>query len=286
MPLLKSGDTIGLISCSDGLRPEERPLVENVIRVLTSMGLKVNMAETIYRLADTPFSGSPAHRSGELMRLFKDPSIKTIFDLSGGDSANQILPYLDYDSVCTSDAVFVGISDLSVINNAIFTRCGKISYHYRIKNLTEAFATEQKIFFLNYFMTDSIAPSFKYRWLRGHHMSGTVIGGNIRCFLKLASTRFFPDAAGKVIFLESLGGGPARMASLLAQLDQLSVFSKCSGILLGTFSTMQQKGLTPSIDQLVLEVTEKYGLPVAKTEQLGHGENAGCLPIGRQFSID
>jgi len=33
------------------------------------------------------------------MKLFKDQNIKTIFDVSGGASDNQILGYLDYEII-------------------------------------------------------------------------------------------------------------------------------------------------------------------------------------------
>ena len=62
-------------------------------------------------------------------------------------------------------------------------------------------------------------------------MEGILAGGNLRCFLKLAGTPYFPDLTGKILFLESLGGGPELLASLLSQLGQLGVFQKISGLL-------------------------------------------------------
>jgi muramoyltetrapeptide carboxypeptidase LdcA involved in peptidoglycan recycling len=285
MPLLKSGDTVGLISCSDGLQVKDHTSLIEIERRLTRLGLKTVTAKTIFRDVHSPFSGSPQERASELTRLFHDPDIRAVFDVSGGDSANQILPFLNFDDIRSAGVPFVGISDLSVLNNAIFTRTGIPAYHYRIKNLAGAFAEEQTELFTRAFMKDDPVPTFKIQWLRGKQMNGIVIGGNIRCFLKLAGTSCFPDPSGKIVFLEALGGGPARMASLLAQLDQLSVFAKCSGVLLGTFSAMQAKKMEPSIEQLVLEITERYQLPVAKTEQLGHGEDAHCLPIGLSLCL-
>ncbi|RYL88957.1 LD-carboxypeptidase [Sporolactobacillus sp. THM7-4] len=284
--LLKNGDTVGLISCSDGLNPDDQRKIQNIEQTLATLGLHTRKAETLFRQSGTPFSGTPQERAGELMRLFCDPAVRAIFDVSGGDSSNQILPFLDYPMIQKAETPFIGISDLSVITNAIYTRTGSAVYHYRIKNLAGPYAEEQKRIFLNSFMSRRPVYDFSYRWLSGTRMEGVTIGGNIRCFLKLAGTPYFPDPSGKIIFLEALGGGPARMASLLAQLDQLSVFEAANGILLGTFSEMQKKELTPEIEQLVLEITEKYGLPVAKTEQLGHGENARCLPIGLPVTLN
>ena len=71
-------------------------------------------------------------------------------------------------------------------------------------------------------------------------MEGILLGGNLRCFLKLAGTPYFPDLDGKLLFLESLGGGPELIASLLAQLSQLGVFQKIAGLLLGTFTELSK----------------------------------------------
>lgn len=280
MSVLKRGDTVGLISCSDGICRDDHSVLNKIEQQLNQLGLKVKIAKTIYRSAHSPFSGSPQLRASELLRLFRDSEVKAVFDVSGGDSANQILPFLDFDALRETAVPFVGISDLSVINNAIYARTGLPAYHYRIKNLAGGFAKMQRTIFEHAFMGNASVPTFNVRWLRGNQMSGIVIGGNIRCFLKLAGTNFLPDPAGKIIFLEALGGGSARMASLLAQLDQLSFFNECSGVLLGTFSAMQAKSSEPSIEQLVLEITERCHLPLAKTEQLGHGEDAHSLPIG------
>ncbi|MDN3956118.1 LD-carboxypeptidase [Sporolactobacillus laevolacticus] len=280
MALLQNGDSIGLISCSDGLRHDDVRVIHKIEQVLENLGITVVKAATLFRDDASPFSGSPQMRASELMRLFHQSEVKAIFDVSGGDSANQILPFLDFDAIRRAATPYIGISDLSVINNAINTCASVPSHHYRIKNLAGHFADSQTELFQRYFMEDEHDLTFEYRWLRGQQMNGVVIGGNIRCFLKLAGTRYFPDPTDKIIFLEALGGGPARMASLLAQMDQLSVFSKCAGVLLGTFSEMQKKELTPSIEALVFETTEKYNVPIAKTEQLGHGEDAHILPIG------
>lgn len=285
MALLGKGDSVGLISCSDGLRQEEEAKIEKVERTLATVGLRAIRAETIFRKAGTPFSGTPEERASELMRLFLTAEIKAVFDVSGGDSANQILPYLDFVKIRHADTPFVGISDLSVITNALYACSGVAAYHYRIKNLAGPFADKQKQIFIKNFMEPAPSPAFDYRWLRGNSMAGITIGGNIRCFLKLAGTDYFPDPSDKIIFLEALGGGPARMASFLAQLDQLSIFRSCRGVLLGTFSAMQSEKLTPAIERLVLSITEKYGLPVARTKQLGHGEDARCLPIGGMVSL-
>lgn len=79
------------------------------------------------------FQGTPKERADELMRMFEDPDVSEIYDISGGDIANQLLPYIDFDSVAKSKAVFWGYSDLTTIINAIYTLTGKESVLYQVK---------------------------------------------------------------------------------------------------------------------------------------------------------
>ncbi len=83
------------------------------------------------------------------------------------------------------------------------------------------------------------------RFVQGEKMEGVVVGGNIRCFLKLAGTRYFPDLWDKILLLEAYGGEVPQMATYLAQLKQLGAFEKVGGILLGTFTAMEGACMQP-----------------------------------------
>lgn len=50
-----------------------------------------------------------------------------------------------------------------------------------------------------------------------------------------------PDVSNKIILLESLGGKEAKIASYVAQLEQLGVFSKCLGIVVGEHTEAEEK---------------------------------------------
>ena len=67
---------------------------------------------------------------------------------------------------------------------------------YQVRNLLYDHSAEQITLFQNAFSGQS--PSLfdlPCTFLQGDHMEGVMIGGNIRCFLKLAGTDFQPDSA-------------------------------------------------------------------------------------------
>lgn len=272
--------SVGLVACSNGLFPEFTPYYSKLLHYLNSLEYRIVQSSCIFS-KNGVFSGSRAERAEELMKMFSDPAIEEIYDVSGGDLANQILPYLDWNTIRHSNAVFWGYSDLTTILNAIYTQTGKSGVLYQVRHLVAGdFQQVQQHRFEN--RKELFQPSFTF--IQGTSMSGIVVGGNIRCFLKLAGTPYFPDLQGKLLLLESLGGEISQMATYLAQLQQLGAFEKIQGILLGTFTAMEQNGCSPDIISLVKEVAGP-DMPIAKTQEIGHGTDAKAMIIGENMVL-
>ncbi|GGO04073.1 S66 peptidase family protein [Saccharibacillus kuerlensis] len=278
----KAGDTAALIACSDGLLPESRPRIDTLIKHLQDFGLRIVESRTLMRKdSRSPFSGSPAERADELNRLFADPGIAAIFDISGGDSANQILPLIDYKKIRSSGKPLFGLSDLTTVLNAVQTRSGIRTYHYRMMNLIGAYGERQREqFYRTFFKGESDLYDFDFEFLQGEDLNGDVIGGNLRCLLKLAGTPYWPDFSDKVLLLESLGGGANRIVSLLSQLSQTGALERCSGLLLGTFTELENRNEFGIVRDYVLELTQKKRIPIVKSDRIGHGEDAKCIILG------
>ena len=269
-----------IVACSDALSSKDRPQIGELTAFLRSIGIETEMSSCIFA-DEGVFAGTPSERAAELMKMFTDSEIEEIYDVSGGNIANQILDELDYEAIAASRATFWGYSDLSTVINAIYTMTGKESVLYQVKNMVRGnYTTIQRERFQN--RAELFAPSFTF--VQGSAMKGVVVGGNIRCFLKLAGTRYFPDLQGKVLLLESLGGEVPQMATYLSQLKQIGAFDKVSGVLLGTFTTMERNGCVPDIVALVKEVCGRE-LPIAKTAEIGHGDDSKAIVIGREIEL-
>ena len=82
-------------------------------------------------------------------------------------------------------------------------------------------------------------------------MEGIVVGGNLRCLLKLAGTEYFPDMKGKILLLEAYGGETGPIATSFNQLELMGVFEQVNGILLGTFTRYEAAELEMSVCDLL-----------------------------------
>ena len=280
--ILNRNDKLALVVCSNGKNIEDKDRLEKLESLLVEMGLVPIFTRYIYK--DKFGRGAKAQvRGEELMSFYKNKEIKAIFDISGGDIANEILDYLDYDVIKRNYKPFFGYSDLTTVLNALRSQMNEVNYLYQILNIIES--EEIKTSFENTFMkNEQTLFDVKWKFLQGSRIEGEVIGGNIRCFLKLVGTRYFPKVKNKVLFIEGLGTSIEGLVTHLAQLKQIGVFDKISGLLIGTFTKIEKEISVEELFELVQEYIPS-SLAVAKTQEVGHEKNSKALKIGEKIYI-
>ena len=280
--ILNRNDKIALVVCSNGKNIEDEDRLQKLEDILVEMNLVPIFSKYIYK--DKFGRGAKAQvRAEELMSFYKNKEIKAIFDISGGDIANEVLDYLDYDVIKRNYKAFFGYSDLTTVLNALGSQTNEANYLYQILNIIES--TEIRDSFENTFMKDEqILLDVKWKFLQGSRIEGEVIGGNIRCFLKLVGTKYFPEVENKVLFIEGLGTSIEGLVTHLAQLKQIGVFDKISGLLIGTFTKIEKEFSVEKLFELIRDYIPS-SLPVVKTQEVGHANNSKALKIGEKIYI-
>lgn len=281
---MKQGSKIGIVCCSNGLWENQADTINMLVQILQRSGFEPVLSPYLYE-DENGYAGTARQRADALMDFYRDDTIEEIFDVSGGDMANEILPYLDFQTIAYAKKHFWGYSDLTTVLNAIYARTGKASVLYQIRNLTYEHSQQQITDFLGTVLGGTSALyDFPCEFIRGSHMEGMVVGGNIRCLLKLAGTQFWPDMREKILLLEAWGGKVPQMVTYLSQLSQIGAFKKVNGILLGTFTQMEQSECHPDMSQLILEFAEKK-TPIARTSLIGHGTDSKAIRIGHHLKL-
>lgn len=283
--MLNIKDKVAIVGCSNAQLKTARPKIDRLVEVLESMGLQPICSDYIYEKYSV-FSGSGKERAESLMKFYVDDSIKAIFDISGGNVANEVLEYLDFEIIKKNPKPFFGYSDLTTVINAIYSKTEMPSFLYQVRNLIYDHGEEQIENFRKTILEDkNDLLNINYRFLQGNSIKGIVVGGNIRCLLKLAGTPYMPSFKDKILLLESSGGEVALMTTYLNQLKQIGVFNEVKGIILGTFTEMQEKQAKPTIEQLVVDIVNNKEIPIAKTEDIGHGSNSKAIVIGGEIEL-
>ena len=116
---MKKNQKAGIVACSNGVDKIYEYKIEELRDTLRSMGMDSILSEFIY---DTGVGagGTGKERAQALMDFYKNEEVDVIYDISGGDIGNEVLPYLDFDVIGASDKQFYGYSDLTTIINGIY----------------------------------------------------------------------------------------------------------------------------------------------------------------------
>lgn len=280
--IMKKGDKAAIVCCSNALPHSFAGRLKELECFLEEMGLRPVRSNCIFEKKSV-FDISVKERAQSLMQCYEDEDIRAIFDLSGGDIANEILPLLDYGKIAGSDKLFWGYSDLTTVINAIYAKTGRPSVLYQIRHLIgTGMERRREDFYHTVLEGRGDLFSVPYEWVRKGPVQGVVVGGNIRCLLKLAGTEYWPDMHGKILLLESFHGKAAQIRAYFSQLNQMGVFGQVNGILLGTFTELEETGDVSFVPELVRRYTGETA-PILKTGRIGHGIQSKGIVIGREF---
>ncbi|MCY3047879.1 LD-carboxypeptidase [Aerococcus urinae] len=281
---------IALVALSNGLSNKEKKTLVNLIKLLENLSVKVHyQADALF--SDSRIGAVNAKKRAEIVnQYFKNPAINFIFDLSGGDVANETICYLDYKAIKNSSCKLFGYSDLTTVINAIYTQTGKSSVLFQVRHLVDKSSHRQFEAFRSLIDdrdTNDVVNKFiqeNSKFIQGSAVSGQVLGGNIRCFLKLAGTAYWPDLKGKFLFLESYSGLEGRIRTYFAQLQQLGVFEDISGLILGSFTELDNQIGRDCLIDIISEYVSPE-LPLVSTEAIGHQKDSLPLIIGQDLSL-
>ena len=288
---MNMNQTSGIVACSNAVDRAYEYKIQELRDTLKSMGIDTILSNHIYDMGYGN-SGTGKERAEALMKFYRDDVVDVIYDISGGDIANEILPYLDYDVIGASNKQFWGYSDLTTIMNAIYAKTGNSSVLYQVRNLIgrewgiQCMRFEEMLEKENNSLKSGKNSLFdvNYDFIQGERMEGILVGGNIRCLLKLAGTEYWPDMTEKILFLEARSGQISQIITYFSQLKQLGVFEEINGLFLGTFSELETCVLMPQVKDILGDYIDET-MPVAMTKEVGHGADSKALVIGERISM-
>ena len=287
---LSPGDAIGVVSPSTPVDPGSQQLA-NGVRFLEGLGFKVVLGPHVFSNS-LGYAASPTDKTADLMHMFGDPAIKAIICSQGGDTANACLPYLDWQVIRNNPKIFLGISDITVLLNAIYAKTGLVTFHgndvmWGFGRYPTAYDRQEFLDRLVECKIGQVLAAGPRKAMRSGRGEGRLLGGNLRCLLKLAGTPYFPDFDGAILFIESLGFEPGTCDYMFRQLQQMGLFDQIQGVLIGYIDGVDNLPDAPlHMEDVLLKVTGDYRFPILKTNDFGHNCSNTTLPVGAQVRMD
>jgi muramoyltetrapeptide carboxypeptidase len=224
----------------------------------------------------------------------------------GGYGLTRILDRINYPAVAKGIAngtQFVGISDFTAFQLALFAKTGSVSWAGPA--LCEGFGAEP--------MPDDImedcfndlllgqgegagwrlpaprkaAASPSAAAVQWRIESATLWGGNLAVLVSLIGTPYFPKIKGGVLFLEDVAEPPYRVERMLSQLLHAGVLAQQKAVLMGQFTDYK---LTPhdrgfNLKTVFSGLQCQLDAPVLTNLPYGHVQTKVLLPVGAKVDL-
>lgn len=273
--------------------------IDACVERLRALGWRVTETPNVREL-DHGFAGDDAHRARGVMDAFADPDTDLVLPIRGGYGTARILPLLDWEAIGRSEAVFAGLSDLTAMNLALFSRCNRASWQGPVAH---AFARGNALF-EERFMRAMRESVFSFEspvkaWGVGKNgqeqgesgqrfaAEGPVWGGNLTILLSLLGTPWFPrpeQIEGGILIVEDIYVTAWRLERMLVQLAQCGILARQRSLVVGDV-TGHAAGLKGPNSGIALEdalhyVSHLAGIPVFVGLPFGHREDTMTLPVG------
>jgi muramoyltetrapeptide carboxypeptidase len=316
---LRRGDGVGVVSPAWGGAGAFPHRVEKGVAYIESLGFKVKLARhALHRHGFV--SDTAENRVSDIHDMFRDPAVRLIVAAIGGDHCCHLLPLLDFDLIRRHPKLFMGYSDITVLNVAIWKATGLVTFngptlltdfaeHPRMLEYTERsllrtlcaanpvgvvepspwwteetpnWATKQDLE-----RPRKPEPSPGWTWLRDGVAEGTLIGGCLESLQHLRGTRFWPDWHEAIFFFETSEEkpSPATVDGLLMDYENMGVFEQLRGLLVG-----RPMGYSPEerqqLHEVLVERTRRYNFPLIADMDFGHTAPQFGVPLGCRARID
>ena len=169
---------------------------------LRALGWSVKEAANV-RQVDKSFAGTDAQRAAGFEEAMCAPQADLVLALRGGSGTARILDRINWDRVGASHAVFMGLSDLTAINLALYAKCGKASWQGPV---AAAFSIPDETR-VEFFMRAMSRPLFEEKLVaqgEAIEAEGVLWGGNLSVLTSLIGTPYFPQIDGGILYLEDI----------------------------------------------------------------------------------
>lgn len=290
---LRAGDLIGLVSPASPIADPSR--IDRGVRYLESLGYRVEVAPSVLKNHGY-LAGTDEERAGDLHAFFARKDVRAIMCIRGGYGTPRLLRLINYRLIASNPKIFVGYSDLTSLQLAIWKRTGLVQFHGPMVGVDMADGMDaftEGLFWQTVTATSRVGtialPDPQPTALRGGQARGRLLGGNLALLVSSMGTRYFPDVRDALLYLEDIGEEPYRVDRMLFQLLNAGILHGVSGILAGQFTDCGPKDATkPSftVEEVFRQIAALTDRPILTGVPFGHESRKMTIPLGVAARVD
>jgi muramoyltetrapeptide carboxypeptidase len=283
-PLLKKGDTIGIVSTARKISKEE---LSNFLQMLKSWGLQFVLGKSI-GAEHHQFAGSDALRAIDLQEMMDNPEVKAIWCARGGYGTVRLIDTLDFSKFKKSPKWIIGYSDVTVLhshihNFGIETLHANMAMELDIKTIATRETIKDVLFGNNY----EINTSEENLKNRTGTSQGQLVGGNLSLLYSLIGSPSQIKTDDKILFIEDLDEMLYHIDRMMQNLNRNGLLKNLKGLIVGGMSDMKDNTIPfgKTAEEIIMEVVADYSYPVCYHFPAGHIMDNRALIFGRNVTF-
>jgi muramoyltetrapeptide carboxypeptidase len=292
-PSLKRGDLIGLISPASTIADPAR--INRGVAYLEGLGYRTIPGKHILKVHGY-LAGTDAERLEDLHAMFANPEVKAIMCIRGGYGTPRLLSHIDYRLIARNPKIFVGYSDITVLQLAFWKKCRLVSFQGPMVGVDMADPmdgyTEELFWRLltSRKKAGQVLPADEpVRTLNTGKGTGRLLGGNMALLMSIIGTGYLPSFQDAVLLLEDLGEEPYRVDRMITQLRHASLLGGAKAVLIGQFTDCGPKDPakpTLTLEELFREASVITAAPFMVNLPFGHEPKKMTMPLGIRVRVD
>ncbi|GAB2606902.1 peptidase U61 [Paractinoplanes abujensis] len=297
---LAPGDLVVIAALSGPLSAEHRSNVEETVTVFERMGFRVRLSPLVEQGRRRWWSaGRPGEVAHELNTLLRDPSVRAVVALDGGQTVLGYLDLIDYDAVVADPKPILGYSDISLLHLALYARTGLAGFHgdmavpgfggyWPSLPGRDALSAVYSTLLTSPVPFGPLPPGSAWECWRPGRAEGPLIGGVINRIALVQATPYGlpPDRFdGALLFWEELGGQASYVWSYLHVLRHSGILDRIAGMVVGVPQDISGLDETP-LRTIVLDVLGDRDIGVLGNVDIGHAGANLPMPVGVRAALD
>lgn len=290
---LNSGDLIGLISPASPVSDSSR--IEKAVAYLERMGYRAVVGGNVGNKHGY-LAGTDEVRLDDLHSMFRNKEVKAIICLRGGYGTPRIIDKIDFKLIAKNPKIFVGYSDITAIQMAIYKKTGLVTFagpmaavdlwndvsRYSEELFWRILTSNKKLGKLDFPENTKLSSISKGK------MRGVVLGGNLALITAMMGSAYLPKFDDSILMLEDIGEAPYRLDRMFNQIRLAGIFDNAEGILLGQFTDCEPKDDDPTltIDEVIQSYFAGLKTPVVANFPHGHVKEKATVPYGIEIKVN
>lgn len=297
-PSLKEGDLIAIVfpaSFPDLENTIAEKLLDTQAKWLQAQGYRtIFYPDKVNRVGY--LAGTDTERANALMSAWENREVKAIWCFQGGYGAARILDKLDYDLIQANPKIFIGMSDITALHQAIQLKTGLVTFLAPIlryfNNQTTNFNDEYALFSLKSLLSSIdqnifLPTGFDIEVINPGIGKGKLVGGNLSLITALCGTKWQLNTEGKILLLEDIEESIFQIDRMLWQLEKSGLLDRPAAVILASWAKCKPKHTyTLTLKQVFEHYFKNANYPVISNFPSGHIEYQLTLPLNTMMEVN